>query len=304
MMKDLVSVLIPCYNHEQYIVQALESVIQNDYKFKEIILIDDGSDDNSFEVASTYLATQKEFIYGYQCLKQKNSGVTKTLNKMIDLAKGEYVTLLASDDAMTDHSISSRVAYLKVNPLKKAVIGKAYIVDEKNHITDNNAAKKLFRANSKMLLSNLINKELTMRWSAVGPTLLLKKEVYDDVGRYNEKLRVEDRDFYLRMIRKDLLGYVDAPVAYYRVHSGNTSRTRTMAQRADLLLEICNVNIQNSDFDYSWDEKLFLASYRIDKALIKAKLFRLLFVWKASRGLLVEGYLFLVRKGNINERNT
>lgn len=302
MIKDLVSVLIPCYNHEKYIINSLESVLKNDYELKEIILIDDGSNDNSFEMAENYLVAHQDSLYGYQCLKQENQGVTKTLNKMIGLATGEYVTLLASDDYLTEHSISTRVEYLKKNPQKKAVIGKAYMVDEKNCITGDDAAKKLYRANSKMLLSDLIDKELTMRWSVVGPTLLLKKEVYDEVGLYNENLKVEDRDFYLRMIKKDVLGYIDVPIAGYRIHSGNTSRTKTMAQRSDQLKETSNVNIRYSTFDFPWDEKMFLASYRMDRALINWKTFRLLFVWKACRAVLVDLYLLVVSKGirNIN----
>jgi len=294
MIKDLVSIIIPCYNHEQYIIKTLESVIKDDYKLKEIILIDDGSKDNSFQIAKDFLSANKEAVFAYQCLRQENQGITKTLNKMIGLANGEFITILASDDFLTDHSISNRVEYLEQNPHKKAVIGKAYIVDEDNRITSYDAAKKLFRANSKMLESDLINKELTMRWSAVGPSLLQKKEVYDEVGLYNENLRVEDRDFYLRIIRKNLLGYVDVPVACYRVHSGNTSRTKTIAERGDLLTEVCNVNIQHSIYDFSWDEKLFLASYRIDKTLIRRKVFKLLLAWKAIRAVIVDLYLLIV----------
>jgi alpha-1,3-rhamnosyltransferase len=303
-IKDLVSVLIPCYNHEKYIINALESIGKNDYELKEIILIDDGSKDNSYELAADYLAAHKDFFYGYQCLKQQNLGVTKTLNKMIGLAKGEYITFLASDDYLTDHSIRSRVEFLNKTPSRKAVIGNAYIVDEENRITDDDAAKKLFRANKKMLLSDLINKELTMRWSVVGPTLLLKKEVYDEVGLFNENLIVEDRDFYLRLIRKNLLGYVDSSVAYYRVHSGNASRARRMAQRAEILKEICAVNIQYSAYDFPWDEKLFLKSYRVDRTLINRKTFRLLFVWKAFRAVAVDFYLLIVSKRIKNERNS
>lgn len=294
MIRELVSVLIPCYNHEKYVIKALESVLNNDYKLKEIILIDDGSKDKSFELASDYLAAHKDNLYTYQCIKQENLGVTKTLNKMIGMAKGEYVTFLASDDFLTVQSISIRLEYLKNNPAKKAVIGIANIVDEQNHIVNNNAAKKLFRANSKMLLSDYIGKELTMRWSVIGPTLLLKKEVFDIVGLYNEKLKVEDRDYYLRMIRSKILGYIDAPVACYRIHEGNTSRTKTMVQRAELLTEICLVNIQNSEYNYSWEEKLFLASYKTDKALINGSHFKILYIWKAIRAILVDLYLKLI----------
>lgn len=294
MIKDLVSVLIPCYNHEKYVISTLESIKNNDYQLKEIILIDDGSKDKSFETAKEYLKKNKQFFYGYKCLKQENQGVTKTLNNMISLSQGEYITLLASDDYLTENSLTCRIEYLKKNTDKKAVIGKAFLVDGENRILNNNAGKKLYRASTKMLLSKFINKELIMRWSVVGPTLLLKRFVYDDIGMYNENLRVEDREFYLRLIKNNLLGYIDKNVSYYRVHSSNASRTKTIEQRAKLLQEICEVNISNSLNNFSWDEKLFLLSYKIDKDLIKKGYYKLLVTYKAIRIVICQIYLFII----------
>lgn len=296
MIKDLVSVLIPCFNHEKYIVNSLESIKKNNYKFIEIILIDDGSKDNSFEKAEKYLEKNKHYFYGYKCLKQENQGVTKTLNKMIKLSQGEFITLLASDDYLTENSIKDRVEYLKKNIQKKAVIGKAFLVNDENKILNDDAGKKLYRANTTMLLSNLINKEIIMRWSVVGPTLLLKRSVYDEINLYNEKLKVEDRDFYLRLLEKNLLGYTDTNVAYYRIHSSNTSRARTIKGRASLLKEISEVNITNSYKSFNWDERLFLLSYKVDKTLIDKEYFKLLLIYKAIRIGLVETYLSLISK--------
>lgn len=310
MIKDLVSVLMPCYNHETYVINALDSIKKNDYPLKEIILIDDGSKDQSFEAAKEYLDHNQEFFYGYKCLKQENHGVTKTLNKMISLAQGEFIALLASDDYLTENSLRDRVEYLKKHTHKQAVIGKAFLVDETNQVLNDNAGKKLYRANSKMLLSNFINKELIMRWSVVGPTLLLKRTVYDEIGMYNENLKIEDREFYLRLIDHNLIGYIDKNVACYRVHSSNASRTQTIEQRAGLLVEICEVNIKYSQNDFCWDEKIFLASYKVDKALIQKGYFKLLLLHKAIRAVLNQIYLFLisrkysVRKGIDDETNS
>ena len=291
MIRDLVSILVPCYNHELYVIKALESIKNSNYPLKEIIFIDDGSKDKSFEKAKEYLEENKLMFYNIKYLKQENEGVTKTLNKMIKLSQGEYITLLASDDYLSENGIKDRVEYLKENLEKKAVIGIAKVVNEKNEIISENAGEKLYRANKKMLMSRYINKELVLRWSVVGPTLLLRRSVYDEIGFYNEALKVEDREFYLRMIEKNFLGYIDKSVAFYRVHSNNTSRTKTMEQRAHLLEEICNVHISLAN-RFKYEEKIFLKSYLIDKFFIKKRKFKLLFVYKALRGVLIEIYLF------------
>lgn len=291
-VENLVSVLVPCYNHEKYIIRCLDSIKNNTYKLKEVILIDDGSTDDSYEKAKLYLEENKRYFYDIKYLKQSNQGVTKTLNKLLSLSSGEYITVLASDDYLTTDSLELRIDYLKTYK-KDAVIGKSYIVDEDDSIISNDAAKKLYRANSKMLLSKHIKKELTIRWSAVGPTLLLKRAVYDEIGVYNENLKVEDRDFYLRLLLNNKLGYIDKNISYYRVHSSNVSRTKTMKQRAKLLEEISDVNIKSSVKAFSIDERIFLKSYVIDKILLKNNLFGLLFIYKGLRVVICQIYLYI-----------
>lgn len=291
-VENLVSVLVPCYNHEKYIIRCLDSIKNNTYKLKEVIFIDDGSTDNSFEKAKSYLDEYRIYFYDVKYLKQNNQGVTKTLNKLLSLSSGGYITVLASDDYLTTDSLELRIDYLKTHN-KEAVIGKSYIVDENDSIISNDAAKKLYRANYKMLLSKHIKKELTIRWSAVGPTLLLKRVVYDEIGVYNENLKVEDRDFYLRLLLSNKLGYIDKNISYYRVHSSNVSRTKTMKQRAKLLEEISDVNIKASLKAFTLDEKIFLKSYEIDKKLIKNNLFGVLFLYKGFRVVISQIYLFI-----------
>lgn len=300
MITDLVSILVPCYNHEQYILMSLESIKNSNYPLKELIFIDDGSKDNSFEIAKEYLDKNRDIFYNIFYMKQENQGVTKTLNKMIKISQGEYITLLASDDYLSENGISCRVKYLKNNTEKKAVIGIASAIDAKNKIINENAGKALYRANTKLLLSNYINKELTLRWSVVGPTLLLKRSVYDEIGCYNETLRVEDREFYLRMIEKNYLGYIDKQVAFYRIHSTNTSRTKTMGERAGLLEEICNVHLALAN-RFNNEESIFLKSYSIDKYFINKKQFKLLLLFKTMRALFVELYLLVFSLGVKNE---
>lgn len=91
--QPLVTVIIPSYNHERYISQSIESVVFQSYKNIEIIVIDDGSKDQSVTLING-LADK----YGFIVIARENRGVAKTLNEGIGLARGKYMSFLASDD--------------------------------------------------------------------------------------------------------------------------------------------------------------------------------------------------------------
>ncbi len=85
--------------------------------------------------------------------------------------------------------------------------------------------KSLFYADYKRLENNIVN-ELVLNWSVVGPTFLAKKSLYEKVGMYDENLLVEDREFYLRLLADNILGFV----ANYRIHTSNISRRSKTAK--------------------------------------------------------------------------
>lgn len=262
---DLVSIIIPCYNHEKYIERCLKSIIDDSYDNKEIVIIDDGSKDNSINVIKKVidLYDSKKIIRFYT---QENMGVVKTLNKLVDLAKGKYIAVIASDDELRNDGILKRVEYLKNHPEKKAVIGNAVVIDADDNILKENAAVDLFRAKKKLLkCEKLFNTELILQWCVVGPCLLLEKNVYDIIGKYNESYKVEDRDFYLRLIENKMLGYLDETIAAYRVHGLNMSfSTSTNKVR----IECAKINKAHAGLQKKHIENIFLTSYRIDEKLL------------------------------------
>ncbi len=109
-MDELVSVLIPLYNHEQYINECLDSIKNQTYSNIEVIIVNDGSSDNSEKIVKQWIENNPNLNIKY--ISQENQGVTKTLNKMIGLSKGEYITLCASDDVLKEESIEKRVEFL------------------------------------------------------------------------------------------------------------------------------------------------------------------------------------------------
>ena len=93
---DLISVIIPVYNVEQYLNRCVDSVINQTYKNLEIILIDDGSTDNSGKICDEYSQKDKRV----KVIHQKNMGVSNSRNKGINIAKGKYITFVDSDDVL------------------------------------------------------------------------------------------------------------------------------------------------------------------------------------------------------------
>src|SRR4030067_709807 len=108
----LVSVLMPCYNHEAYVINALESVASSDYKLIEFIFIDDASKDNSFNLATKWFENNKDRFVRIVCIQhEKNRGVCATSNELYALSHGEFINFLASDDTLMPEGISRQVDF-------------------------------------------------------------------------------------------------------------------------------------------------------------------------------------------------
>jgi alpha-1,3-rhamnosyltransferase len=116
----LVSVVIPSYNHGFFITSAIESVINQDYKNIELIIIDDGSKDNSVDkIKSMIFACEQRFVR-FEFLSRANKGLLKTLNEAFDWCRGDLISPLASDDGWFPKKISIQVEYLQKNTMVAA----------------------------------------------------------------------------------------------------------------------------------------------------------------------------------------
>lgn len=111
--EPLVSVVISCYNHQDYISAAIQSVIDQDYRYLELIIIDDGSQDGSVqEIQRMIRACNKRFVR-FEFRNRDNKGLAVSLNESLKWAQGKYFSVIASDDLMEKHKISSLVNKLE-----------------------------------------------------------------------------------------------------------------------------------------------------------------------------------------------
>lgn len=215
----LVSIIIPVYNGSNYMRQAIDSALAQTYKNKEILVINDGSTDNTDEIAKSY---GKKIRY----YKKPNGGVSSALNLGIEKMHGEYFSWLSHDDMYLPNKVQSEISYLS----EKKMLGKkciAYsdfcLVDENNkHIIDAIADHATTEKKPEYaLLRGLIN----------GNSLLIPKKAFDTYGGFDTKLRcVQDYQKWYEMQNTYLFIHVPEILVQSRYHSKQVSNTSPLVR--------------------------------------------------------------------------
>ena len=221
----LVSVVVPCYNHEKYVKETIESIINQTYKNIELIVIDDGSKDNSVSVIQE-LADK----YGFTFIHRPNKGLSATLNEGIRLSKGKYFSAIASDDILMLEKIEKQVEFMESNPEYGMCYGKiVYFEDSiENTYEYPNSNKQGW------VFDDLLNYGCFIP----APSYFMRKEVFESVGGFDKNLWIEDWDMWLRISQKYQVGYIDEYLAYYRKHDTNiSSQSLKMYQAEKQILE-------------------------------------------------------------------
>jgi glycosyltransferase involved in cell wall biosynthesis len=125
----LVSVIVPVYNRERFLCETLESVFALDYEPFEVIVVDDGSTDGSAAIARSFPAVR--------CLEQENRGPAAARNAAIEVARGEFIAFVDSDDVVLPNKLSAQVGYLLDHPDVTATLGRQeWITPPPNAVPD------------------------------------------------------------------------------------------------------------------------------------------------------------------------
>ncbi|GGA99443.1 glycosyltransferase family 2 protein [Mucilaginibacter rubeus] len=229
MKYPLVSIIVPCYNHEKYVFGALNSIADDTYPNKEIVVINDGSTDNSNNVINQWI-NRHEAIVSIKYINRENKGLCATLNELLRLSKGKYILPLASDDALYGDTITKRVEILEENEStgKLVLVSDALVIDGDNKVILQSSMAEYNSGNkSKYETEEGIMEEVIKNPSISGATSLLNRKIFDIVGYYPEDLKAEDWYFYQRAAANKAVLFWNQPVSLYRVHSANTSGLAT-----------------------------------------------------------------------------
>jgi len=215
----LVSVVIPVYNCERYVLSALESIVNQSYKNIEIIVVDDKSTDNSLKIIKSVSSKDKRVVV---LELPKNCGVSGARNKGIVVSRGEYYASMDADDIAVPSRIEKQVAFLEGNPNIAFVGLQIQIIDESGRIIGNrNYPTNIKDVYKRILLGNPFP----------GPGLLIRNSVLKELGGYNENLPVcEDYDLCLRLLRNSNGLNLKDSLLLYRLHKGQSKITRLKLQ--------------------------------------------------------------------------
>jgi alpha-1,3-rhamnosyltransferase len=210
-----VTVRMSAYNHEQYVEQAILSIVNQTFQNFELLVIDDGSSDRTPEILERLSQD-----HGFYFERQQNMGLPKTLNKLIAMAKGEYVTGCASDDYWPKARLEEQVDVLDDAPSIDMVHSKVTVVD-------NDGAEIKLRGCAKPFVNgrNQFVKFIMHKLRYFSGTAMIRKEVFNRIGGYHEGIAVEDFEWWMRACRKLDIQFVDTVWTYYRHHPNNWLKT-------------------------------------------------------------------------------
>lgn len=202
-MKELVSVVVPCYNQAQYLSEALASVLEQTYDEWECIIVNDGSPDNTETIAKDWCKKDNRFKYFYK----ENGGLSSARNYGINNSIGAYILTLDSDDKFEKTFLTKAVAILDSNE-------NVGIVSCWGYRFVGNAILNLFKPKGKSLDDFLFNN------AAIGNSLFRKK-CWIEVGGFDETMKkgYEDWEFYIRVSRNGWQTVIiEEPLFFYRQH--------------------------------------------------------------------------------------
>lgn len=204
-MQPLVSIIMPAFNAAPYIAEAVRSVINQSYTKWELIVINDGSDDNTDEICSAFQESRIQY------LEQFNQGVSVARNKGLDFARGEYICFLDADDVLPLNSIEVRMNKFLQDPSLMFVDGVVSVLDE-TLTKELRTYKPSFRGNPLLELFRLRDS------CFFGPSWLIK---YKKPFRLREDLsHGEDLFFFMNLARAGgIYDYVEDEVLLYRRHA-------------------------------------------------------------------------------------
>ncbi len=249
-LEPLVSVIIPNYNYGHFLQESIDSVLNQSYKNIEVIVVDDGSTDNSTKIIEAY--SQRVML-----ISQENSGVSAARNHGMRFAKGDFVCFLDADDSWEPNKISSQIS--KFNDLEIGVVYSSINIcdEELNHL-------EIVSARYKGDVEYLYYRFPTTAIILLGcSTAMIRAEVANSVGEFDTSLHTSaDWDYFRRLSRLTEIDFVEFPIVNYRKHPSSMSagslekyyRDNELAVRKQLLDSFANpeTQVRSSILKLTW----------------------------------------------------
>ena len=210
--KGLVTVAVLAYNHEPYVRQCLESVVGQTHHALEVVFIDDGSSDRTYELGREFLVKSG---VRHVALQTKDRFICANLNLILkEYAKGEYFAVISGDDWWAPENIAKKARFLESHPDHPLVYSRVDYYYQKTGCSE--PMRKHYADGS--IFERLLQDNFIAAHSA-----LIRTAIFEEVGYYDESSKVEDWDMWLRIAKSNPIGFIDERLGYYRIHDKNMS---------------------------------------------------------------------------------
>lgn len=208
------SVIIPTYNRAQYIINTVKSVINQTYKDFEIIIVDDGSEDNTKEVIENIAKNNQNII---QYIYQNNKGPAAARNTGIINAKGDYIAFLDSDDYWMPNKLEEQFNYFIANPSCNVLHNEVHICNLEGKIIQVNSHQDKAKREGW-----LFDEIILLKTYIFLSSLIVNKDVFKKVGRFAESLySSEDVELFLRLALEYKIGFINKPLVRRIIHESS-----------------------------------------------------------------------------------
>ena len=286
MENDLISVIIPAFNHEKYIEECIDSIINQTYKNIELIVLNDGSIDRTSEKIKSKAEECSKRFKRFLFIDKENEGIPKTLNKGCFKSKGKFLAFCASDDTYTCDAIEVMYKFLKINTDYVLAVGNNYFIDEQSkicfwdsngEITYNIKDIDSFSFGSYLMktrkdvdfysdeFGNYIS---LLKGNYIPNGYLLRKNTFvNKIKGYSEKPILDDYFLHLQLSKFGKYKYIDKHLFNYRCHKKNTIKNR------DSIIQLTKNTIElEKEYAYKFGyQELFDAYMKRNIFLLKIK---------------------------------
>lgn len=207
------TVLMPVYNGEKFLKEAIESILNQTFEDFEFLIIDDKSQDGSKDIVLSFRDKRIRFIQN-----ERNLGQTQTLNKGVGYSLGQYIARIDQDDRALPQRFNKEINILDKFDEISLVYSDSFIIDEEGKRRD----KTLFdyvKPSRSFIFENLLRRNFI-----TGNTALFRKNIFTEIGMYNSNYAIAaEYDVFLRLARAHKVDFIKEPLAEYRLHPANKS---------------------------------------------------------------------------------
>lgn len=238
----LISVIMPVYNTQSFIADSLISILNQSYPHFELIIIDDASNDKTINVINKFSDHRIKLLKN-----KKHSGVAKSLNQALKVARGSYIARMDADDIALPERFNIQIQYLTKNPQIVAIGSWVELI--------NHAGKTI--GIKKMPVKYQDIKKIILKFNPfIHPTMMIRKLILKNIGNYQERYNgAEDYDLFLHMTAKHQVANLPIQLLKLRIYDKSVTAKRMKIIEYQSLRVRINALLK---YDYSWWQSIYL----------------------------------------------